>query len=93
MTKEDDNWRSAVGGEAQLLCTSKLKIIFCTFLTPRFYQNVCHIVMLWSSGETLRLKPGKSYEEGRISFFGSNPNAQCGIKLNSVEEKDFGEWT
>ena len=40
VTKEDVKWRGAVGGDAQLLYTSKLKIIFCNFLTPRFYRTL-----------------------------------------------------
>merc|ERR1719507_427584 len=33
VTKDEEKWRGRVGGEAQLLCTSKLKIVHCSFVT------------------------------------------------------------
>jgi hypothetical protein len=34
-----------------------------------------------------------NYEEGRIVYFGSNPERECGIKITSVAESDNGKWT
>jgi len=34
-----------------------------------------------------------SHEEGRVSYVGSDPEHHCGIKLNSLQEKDSGQWT
>ncbi len=33
-----------------------------------------------------------TYEDGRIAFFGSNPEKECGIKINNVAESDNGQW-
>lgn len=66
------------GEAAELSCTTPSDIVFCTFVDP--------------SGETLNMLPSLNYENGRISFLGSDPKTACGVKINSVEEKDNGEW-
>jgi len=78
VTKDDSKWEGRGGGEAQFLCVSSLRISHCFFITP--------------SGSTLRLKPGMSYEDGRIAFLGSDSTSECGVKLKTVKEKDVGEW-
>ena len=92
MTKDESKWKGRIGKGAQLLCSSSQEIIFCTFITPRYYKILSNDQM-GCSGLALQLGPNtEDHEDGRISYFGSDPESQCGISLRSVEEKDLGEW-
>jgi len=66
------------GEAAELSCTTESEIVFCTFMDP--------------SGKSLNMLPSLNYEDGRISFLGTDPKTQCGVKINNVQEKDNGEW-
>jgi len=66
------------GESAELSCTTTTDIVFCTFVDP--------------SGETINMLPTINYESGRISFLGTDPKKDCGVKINNVQEKDNGEW-
>jgi len=66
------------GESAELTCSTGVDILFCQFTTPY--------------GESLIMSPEINYEAGRIAFAGEEQKKHCGVKINSVEEKDNGEW-
>ena len=74
---------AAIGDVAVLSCSASPNTIiakktFCTFLSP--------------SGDILNLEPGVSHEFGRISYGGKDVTTECGVKINRVVEKDYGDW-
>jgi len=75
-----ENIRVKVGEEARLTCTADSRITFCIFFSPTGGS------FPFSVGQDIK------YEEGRIVYFGTNPEKECGIKINSVTESDNGQW-
>lgn len=64
--------------EADLSCTTESKIRYCSFVNP--------------AGEIFTIDPEIEYEN-RISFLGTDPTKDCGIKIKGVKESDNGVWT
>ena len=68
-----------VGERVSLICkTASADIKLCHFVDP--------------SGQQWGLRPGVTYQEGRISFPGQQVKNTCGITINSTQEKDNGIW-
>lgn len=76
-----ENIRVKVGEEAELTCTADSQIAFCIFTSPSGNQYTFSGV-----GQEI------SYDDGRIVYFGSNPERECGIKITSVTDSDNGKW-
>lgn len=68
----------ATGEAAELSCTTTAEILFCTFTDP--------------TGNMLPVKAGVNYDNNRITFLGSDPKKDCGVKIDNVQDKDNGEW-
>jgi len=74
-----DNVEVSAGGEAILTCQLEIPYKFCSFVDP--------------TGTTFPMDPQTVYEDGRISFAGSNDDEKsCGVKLSHVTEADEGTW-
>ena len=78
--KEDAIMVQVESGEQEIfICNTALNAIkVCVFVDP--------------SGERTRFASDIKYDDGRLSYFGDNNNNTCGLKIDSIQQKDSGIW-
>ena len=84
ISKNHESLSVEVGEEMILICTADVEALACVFRGP--YDSVRR-----KQSYSMLMIKGAKYENDRVQQYGIDKE-DCGMKITSVDEYDYGEW-